>query len=77
MNTLVIESDEEKDMSRSSDRSQDPSPFAWIFGAALSFVALGAATRAVLDRRDRAGTPAARPVPTRDSDDETLAGHPS
>lgn len=70
-------------MSRTVDRSQDPSPFAWIFGAALAFVALGAATRAVLDRRgrtsshDAAGAPAWGAAAGRDDDDEAVAGHPS
>ncbi|MFX0537235.1 hypothetical protein ACQBAT_06160 [Ornithinimicrobium sp. Y1847] len=39
-------------MSRSKDRSSDPSPFAWILGGALALVGLGAVVRsAVRDRR--------------------------
>ena len=33
-------------MSRSTDRSQDPSPFAWIFGGALAMIAAGSAVGA-------------------------------
>ena len=60
-------------MSRSTDW-EDASPFAWIFGSALAFVALGVLTRAILDRRVQQ-TPTVRPPDG--SEDETLAGHPS
>lgn len=70
-------------MSRTTDRSQDPSPFAWIFGAALAFVALGAATRAVLGRGDRTSPGGVAGARTPDGaagqgdDEEAVAGHPS
>ncbi|AXH95544.1 hypothetical protein [Ornithinimicrobium avium] len=38
-------------MSRSTDRSGDASPFAWIFGTALAAVAVSAVARTVLGRR--------------------------
>ncbi|GGK69926.1 hypothetical protein [Ornithinimicrobium pekingense] len=69
-------------MSRSTDRWEDASPFAWIFGSALAFVALGAVTRAVLDRRDGGdrrdrGDRQATVRPPDTAEDDTLAGHPS
>lgn len=37
------------------DRSSDPSPFAWIFGAAVALVAVGGVVTAL--RRERIRTP--------------------
>ena len=60
-------------MSRSTDRWEDASPFGWIFGTALVFVALGGVTRAILDHR-REQT---RAWTAESTEEDTLAGHPS
>lgn len=62
-------------MSGSTDRWEDASPFAWIFGTALVFVALGGVARAILDHRR--GTAATSGEPADGSEDDSLAGHPS
>ena len=66
-------------MNRSTDRSQDPSPFAWIFGGALAMVAAMSIVRAVTGRQGRAtGSPVASVVPSSGSTaDDELSGHPS
>lgn len=78
-------------MSRTQDSWEDASPFAWIFGAALAFVALGGVARAVRGRRASSSGAAPRPTArsarsapsTRtvggadDAEDGALAGHPS
>ncbi|MGC5583692.1 hypothetical protein [Ornithinimicrobium sp. W1665] len=67
-------------MNRSTDRSQDPSPFAWIFGGALAMVAAISIVRAVTGRRGRAASssPVASVVPSSGSTaDDELSGHPS
>ena len=63
-------------MSRSTDRSQDPSPFAWIFGGALAMIAAGSVIRAITGRR---GSGAPDMAGSRDAGDTDadLAGHPS
>lgn len=48
----------------STDRSKEPSPFAWIFGTALTAIAVAAVARTALGRRrsvpvaDEKGQPA-------------------
>ncbi|MGD8200905.1 hypothetical protein ACQE98_09595 [Ornithinimicrobium sp. W1679] len=66
-------------MNRSTDRSQDPSPFAWIFGGALAMVAAMSIVRAVTGRgRAARSSPVASVVPSSGSTaDDELAGHPS
>lgn len=75
-------------MSRTQDSWEDASPFAWIFGAALAFVALGGVARVVRGRRgSQSGTAqrsTARSAPSMrtvggadDAEDGSLAGHPS
>lgn len=66
--------EKEPAMSRSTDRWEDASPFAWIFGAALAFVALGGIARAVMGRRPQ--TPVTGGLDG-SGEDDTLAGHPS
>lgn len=63
-------------MSPSTDRSSDPSPFAWIFGSALAAIAVAAVARTVMGRRP--GAPVAKDRPTADAaEDPSLEGHPS
>ncbi|MFB9732309.1 hypothetical protein [Ornithinimicrobium kibberense] len=63
-------------MSRSTDRSQDPSPFAWIFGGALAMIAAGSVIRAIAGRRGSGGQDVAGGPHAGDADAD-LAGHPS
>lgn len=63
-------------MSRSTDRSQDPSPFAWIFGGALAMIAAGSVIRAITGRRGSGGPDVAGGRDAGDADAD-LAGHPS
>ncbi|OLT21750.1 hypothetical protein BJF81_14970 [Ornithinimicrobium sp. CNJ-824] len=63
-------------MSRSTDRSQDPSPFAWILGGALAMIAAGSVIRAVTGRRGSGGQDVAGGRDAGDADAD-LAGHPS
>ncbi|HSP60150.1 MAG TPA: hypothetical protein VLO09_03735 [Ornithinimicrobium sp.] len=67
----------EQEMSRSTDRSQDPSPFAWIFGGALAMIVAGSVVRAITGRRETSGSGATAGVGGPDGDDAELAGHPS
>ena len=79
-------------MSRTHDSWEDASPFAWIFGTALAFVALGGVARAVMNRRgpqeggeasrretgpSRPASSSPRTVGADEAEDGSLAGHPS
>lgn len=64
-------------MSPSTDRSSDPSPFAWIFGTALAAVAVAAVARTVMARRPGAPVAQAGPADDDAAEDPSLEGHPS
>lgn len=55
------------------DRSQDPSPFSWIFGGALALLGVGALVRALRRRPEPDLAWAEQPAPV----DDDIAGHPS
>lgn len=57
------------------DRSQDPSPFAWIFGGALALVGLAVGVRA-LRQASAPTTEMAEPVPPAEVE-ELIDAHPS
>lgn len=68
-------------MSPSTDRSSDPSPFAWIFGLVLGALAAAGVAGAVR-RRSSGGVPddvsaATEPPEPPDAEGAPLAGHPS
>ena len=58
-------------MGRTTDRADDPSPFAWIFAGALALLDAGTVLASRRTRRQQREAAAAREV------EETLEGHPS
>jgi uncharacterized OsmC-like protein len=66
-------------MGRSTDRSQDPSPFAWLMAGAVAAVGLGSVLAARRRRRAEEDLWAAAEARDRrpDPGDDEVAGHPS
>lgn len=66
-------------MTRSSDRSSDPSPFAWLMAGAVAAVGLGGVLASRRRRRaeDQLWAAAEAEVTRPGQGDDEVAGHPS